>query len=251
MRNEMYRAMIFMITQIKFVAKKCLNSKIVEKNKPNKSMLFSYAYAGKPSVGTMKWRYTSISSDRRHFSNGSCSKGGTPKGLWIALGSGFTSVAALLAYLYQRRRSQVWSLDTSIFLGTKQRRSTKLKEKEKLWFRRVGTAQQFHSHFLIGHTWVWVSSCVAEVFAIFGTTSRLSFISFISAGLVCWSLPVRKVLKPKSLRFSLQNTSLFKILSQFFEQQQFFLWNYCSKCTKYSVFHEQFFFLFYSKNGEN
>ena len=29
MRNEMYRAMIFMITQIKFVAKKCLNSKIV------------------------------------------------------------------------------------------------------------------------------------------------------------------------------------------------------------------------------
>ena len=117
MRNEMYRAMIFMTTQIKFVAKKCLNSKIVEKNKPNKSMLFSYAYAGKPSVGSMKWRYTSISSNRRHFSNGS-SKGGTPKGLWIALGSGFTSVAALVTYLYQRRRSQVWSLDTSIFFLT-------------------------------------------------------------------------------------------------------------------------------------
>jgi len=58
----------------------------------------------------MKWRFTSISSNRRHFSNGS-SKGGTPKGLWIALGSGFTSVAALLTYLYQRRRSQLKKLE--------------------------------------------------------------------------------------------------------------------------------------------
>ena len=62
-----------------------------------------------------------------------------------------------------------------------------------------------------------MSSCVAEVFAIFGTSG-----SFISAGVIGWSLPVGKVLKPKSLRFSLQNTSLFKILSQFFEQQQGF-----------------------------
>ena len=79
-------------------------------------MLFSYTYAGKPSIDTMKWRrYASISSNRRHFGNEG-SKGGSPKGLWIALGSGFSSLAGLLTYMYKRQRAQVWPLD-SFFLG--------------------------------------------------------------------------------------------------------------------------------------